>query len=75
MGVNYVFATEDKNYAVQIHYFTKIDYHNESYTKELDDRFEDFMANLHNKEYDGFVSVLQHIYVFIRDQLANWHVI
>ena len=26
MGVNYVFNIEDKNYAVQIQYFTKIDY-------------------------------------------------
>ena len=75
MGVNYVFTTEDKNYAVQIHYFTKTDYNNESYTHELDDRFEDFMANVHNKQYDGFVSILQHIYVFIRDRLTDWHVI
>ena len=61
IGVNYVFNTEDKNYAVQIHYFTKIDYHNESYTKEVDDRMEDFMSNLHNKEYNGFFSTINHV--------------
>lgn len=68
IGLNYVFSKEDKNYAVQIHYFTKIDYHNESYITELDDRFEDFMANIHNKQYDGFVSALNHIYSFVMSQ-------
>lgn len=61
MGVNYVFTREDVNYCVQIHYFTKIDYHNESYTTELDDRMEDFMANVHNENYNGFFSLINHI--------------
>lgn len=71
MGVNYVFSKEDKNYAVQIHYFTKIDYHNQSYTKELDDRFEDFMANIHNKQYDGFISLIKHIIAFLQSSISK----
>ena len=71
MGVNYVFSKEDKNYAVQIHYFTKIDYHNQSYTKELDDRFEDFMANVHNKQYDGFISLIKHIIAFLQSSISK----
>lgn len=66
IGVNYVFAKEDKNYAVQIQYFTKIDYNNQSYIKEVDDRFEDFMSNVHNKDYDAFFSILNHIYLYMR---------
>lgn len=65
IGVNYVFTREDVNYALQIHYFTKIDYHNESYIKEVDDRVEDFMANIHNENYNGFISLLTHIWDFI----------
>ena len=61
MGVNYVFNIEDKNYAVQIQYFTKIDYQNQSYLKEVDDRVEDFLDNLHNKQYDGFFSRINHL--------------
>lgn len=72
MGVNYVFAKEDKNYAVQIHYFTKIDYDNESYVHELDDRFEDFKANIHNKEYDGFVSFIYHAYEYVNDFVRKY---
>ncbi|MBR0471576.1 MAG: hypothetical protein IJI98_02630 [Methanosphaera sp.] len=61
MGVNYVFNIEDKNYAVQIQYFTKIDYQNQSYLKEVDDRVEDFLDNIHNKQYDGFFSRINHL--------------
>lgn len=56
IGLNYVFTKEDMNYAIQIQYFTKADYNNLTFQKELDDRFEDVMANIHNKGYDGFFS-------------------
>lgn len=56
VGVTYVFPKEDCNYAIQIHYFTKSDYNNASYKKELDDRVEDLKANMHNWHFDGFFS-------------------
>lgn len=67
IGVNYVFSKEDVNYAMQVHYFSWIDYHNESYMKEVDDRAEDLIANMHNKHYDGFFSGINHIYEFVKD--------
>ena len=54
VGVNYVFPKEDTNYSIEVHYFTTYDYHNKTYTKELDDRIEDMISNIHNKEYNGF---------------------
>lgn len=69
MGVNYVFPKEDTNYSVQIHYFTKTDYNNSSYTKELDDRFEDFMANIHNQNYDGFFSSINKIIQYVQKNI------
>ena len=54
VGVNYVFPKEDTNYSIEVHYFTTHDYNNKTYTKELDDRIEDMMGNIHNKEYNGF---------------------
>lgn len=68
-GVTYVFEKEDTNYAVQIHYFTKYDLNNESYRKELDDRMEDFMANIHNTQYDGFISGLNKVKNYIYNHL------
>ena len=56
IGVTYVFSKENTNYAVQIHYFTETDYNNSNYTHELDDRFEDFMTNMHNEEYIGIIT-------------------
>ena len=61
MGVNYVFHKQDKNYAIQIHYFTTHDYNNKSYTKELDDRIEDIIATMENKEYNWYVSTFNKI--------------
>ena len=52
MGVVYIFTKEDRNYCIEIHYFTTTDYNNESFTKELDDRVEDIMANMENKNYN-----------------------
>ena len=54
VGVNYVFPKEDTNYSIEVHYFTTYDYNNKTYTKELDDRIEDMIGNIHNKEYNGF---------------------
>ena len=56
VGVNYVFPKQDTNYAIQVHYFTTHDYHNESYTKEIDDRVEDIMATMENKNYNWYIS-------------------
>ena len=56
VGVTYVFQKENCNYAIQAHYFTKNDYKNQTYCDELDDRVEDFMANMHNWQYDGLFS-------------------
>lgn len=69
IGVNYVFKHEDVNYAVQIHYFTKIDYNNQTYLKEVDDRMEDFITNIHNKQYDGFLTPLGKMVDYIRGYL------
>ena len=52
----YVFSKENTNYSVQIHYFTESDYNNPNYTRELDDRFEDFMVNLQNTHYIGIIT-------------------
>lgn len=65
IGVNYVFSKEDTNYAIQVHYFTEHDYNNTTFLKEVDDRIEDDMSNIHNNEYNGFVSGIWHIYDFI----------
>ena len=69
IGVTYIFTMEDRNYSVQIHYFTKHDYNNSSYRKELDDRMEDFISNIHNKHYDGFFSGLNKIIHFVAGRL------
>ncbi|AGN16471.1 MULTISPECIES: hypothetical protein [Methanobrevibacter] len=69
IGVTYIFTREDRNYSVQIHYFTKHDYNNSSYRKELDDRMEDFISNIHNKHYDGFFSGLNKIIHFVAGRL------
>lgn len=60
VGVSYVFSKEDTNYAVQVHYFTDQDYNNTTFLKEVDDRIEDDIANIHNNEFNGFVSTIWH---------------
>ena len=62
VGVNYVFAKEDTNYAIQVHYFTTHDYNNSTFIKEVDDRVEDDMSNIHNNNYNGFISGIQHVF-------------
>ena len=61
IGINYVFSKEDTNYAIQVHYFTDHDYNNTTFLKEIDDRIEDDMSNIHNNEFNGFVSAIWHI--------------
>ncbi len=67
VGVNYVFPKEDTNYAIQVHYFTSHDYNNTTFLKEVDDRIEDDISNIHNNEYNGFISGIRSIYNFISD--------
>ena len=69
VGVNYVFAKEDTNYAIQVHYFTTHDYNNETFLKEVDDRIEDDMADIHNNEYNGFFSGIRGVYNFFLDRI------
>lgn len=61
MGVVYIFEKQDKNYTIEVHYFTKQDYHNETFTKEIDDRVEDMISNMQNKNYNWYVSTFDRI--------------
>lgn len=36
-----------------------------TYTKELDDRIEDMIGNIHNQEYNGFFSGINEIYNYL----------
>lgn len=65
IGINYVFHTQDTNYAIQIHYFTDHDYNNTTFLKEVDYRIEDDIANISNNEYDGFLAGIRDIYNFV----------
>lgn len=65
VGVNYVFPKEDTNYAIQVHYFTSHDYNNTTFLKEVDDRIEDDMSNIHNNQYNGFISGVRDVFNFI----------
>ena len=65
VGVSYVFPKEDTNYAIQVHYFTSQDYNNTTFLKEIDDRIEDDMSNIHNNEFNGFFSGIRYIYEVI----------
>lgn len=71
IGVNYVFSKEDTNYAVQVHYFTDHDFNNTTFTKEVDDRVEDDIANIHNNEFNGFVSAVWHFIDIIGRNLPH----
>lgn len=70
MGVNYVFHKQDKNYAIQVHYFTTHDYNNKSYTKEIDDRVEDIMATMENKEYNWYLSTFHKL---LNNEDIDWN--
>lgn len=71
IGVNYVFPKEDTNYSIQVHYFTTHDYDNQSFLKEVDNRIEDDMSNIHNIQYNGFISGVWHIYKYLEDQIKQ----
>ena len=71
IGVNYVFSKEDTNYAVQVHYFTDQDYNNTTFLKEIDDRIEDDIANIHNHEFNGFVSAVEHAFDIIGRKIPH----
>lgn len=71
IGVNYVFAKEDTNYAIQVHYFTTHDYNNTTFIKEVDDRIEDDMSNIHNKDYNGFTSGVRNIFNFVTEHIPH----
>lgn len=65
VGVSYVFPKEDTNYAIQVHYFTSQDYNNTTFLKEVDDRIEDDMSNIHNNNFNGFISAANHTYEIV----------
>ncbi|WP_462315379.1 hypothetical protein [Methanobrevibacter sp.] len=69
IGVNYVFPKEDTNYTIQVHYFTTHDYDNATFTKEIDDCIENDMSNIHNNNYNGFMSVTNHIFETVSGQV------
>ncbi|WP_407375410.1 hypothetical protein [Methanobrevibacter sp.] len=68
IGVNYVFSKEDTNYTIQVHYFTTLDYENSTFIKEIDNRVYDDIDNIHNLEYNGFVSGVKNAYNYITGQ-------
>lgn len=43
------------------HYMTSHDYENKSFTKELDDRVEDMIANMNNKHYNFWISEFKNL--------------
>lgn len=71
IGVNYVFSKEDTNYAIQVHYFTTQDYNNTTFIKEIDKCIEDDMSNIHNHEYNGYVSGVRDIFNFITGHIPH----
>lgn len=71
IGVNYVFPKEDTNYAIQVHYFTNHDYNNTTFIKEVDDRIEDDMSNIHNNNFNAAVSGVWFVYNFITDHIPH----
>lgn len=71
IGVNYVFAKEDTNYSVQVHYFTTLDYNNTTFVKDIDSTVEDDINNIHNNDYNAFVSSVRHFFNFIIEQIPH----
>ena len=65
VGVNYVFPKEDTNYSIQVHYLTSHDYNNNTFLKEIDDRIEDDMANIHNNNYNSIISGTRDLLNFV----------
>ncbi|MGI6447587.1 MAG: hypothetical protein ACOX01_03075 [Methanobrevibacter boviskoreani] len=71
IGVVYLFNKQDKNYCIEVHYFTTHDYNNKSYTKEVDDRVEDMIANMQNRQYNWYVSTFNRI---LNHQKIEWNI-
>lgn len=71
IGVNYVFSKEDTNYTVQVHYFTTQDYNNTTFMNEVDNSIKEDINNIHNNDYNGFVSSVWSIYNFIADHIPH----
>lgn len=68
VGVNYVFPKEDTNYTIQVHYFTSQDFNNDTFLSEVDDRIEEDIANIHNNNFNGFISAAGHAY----ETVSGW---
>lgn len=71
VGVNYVFPKEDTNYSIQVHYLTSHDYNNNTFLKEIDDRIEDDMANIHNNNYNSIISGTRDLLNFISNSFKQ----
>lgn len=71
MGVVYLFTKEDKNYSIEVHYFTTSDYNNKNFTREIDDRVEDIMATVENHEYNWYISTFNRI---LHNQPIKWDI-
>ena len=71
IGVTYVFPKEDTNYAIQVHYFTNHDYNNTTFLKEVDDRIEDDMSNIHNNNFNGFISAARYAFEVLQNLISN----
>ena len=56
IGVAYIFHKQDKNYCIDVHYFTTHDYENKTFTKEVDERVEDMIATMENTKYNWYIS-------------------
>lgn len=65
VGVSYVFPKEDTNYTIQVHYFTTQDYNNATFLKEIDGCIGEDIENIHNNDYNGFISTANHIYELV----------
>lgn len=71
VGVNYVFPKEDTNYSIQVHYLTSHDYNNNTFLKEIDDRIEDDMANIHNNNYNSIISGTRDLLNFVSNRFKQ----
>lgn len=71
VGVNYVFPKENTNYSIQVHYLTSHDYNNNTFLKEIDDRIEDDMANIHNNNYNSIISGTRDLLNFVSNRFKQ----
>lgn len=71
MGVVYLFTKQDKNYSIEVHYFTTSDYKDKNFTKEIDDRVEDIMATVENSKYNWYISTFNRL---MNHQNIQWDI-